>query len=296
MGRLARAMIRLDSRWHERNPVARPPNGDGVHYLELRHATVRVRMMGAGSRTIVLAPDPPNTIDHYATLMPLLARHFRVIAFEPPGFGFSTPRGHFGFTLDELAELVIELIERLEARRVVLSFACVAAFAALLVARRRPDLVERLVLLQAPSAESLRDWTRREDFLDIIKTPGVGQLALALGKRVVARRWYASACATPGDAERFLRPALDAFDRGASFCLASQFQAFQRGREDFAGVTQDTLVLWGAADGTHRATDGRSLLAQLPQARWAELPGCAHFPDLERPDEYLRHVLGSPGA
>lgn len=285
-------MIGLDSRWHERFPGARPPNGDGVHFLELRHATVRVRVMGEGSRTIIIAPDPPNTIEHYAALMPRLARHFRVIVFEPPGFGFSVPRAHFGFTLDELAELVIELIERMEARRVVLSFACVAAFAALLVARRRPELVERLLLLQAPSAESLREWTRQEDFLDIIKTPGVGQLALALGKRVVARQWYRSSCVTPDDSERFLRPALEAFDKGASFCLASQFQAFQQGREDFTGVRQDTVVLWGAADGTHQRTDRRSLLAQLPHARWIELPGCAHFPDLERPDEYVRYATG----
>lgn len=268
---------------------------DEIRFLELRHGRVRVRLLGRGPRTIVLAPDPPNTIEHYAELLPMLAAHYQVICFEPPGFGFSTPRASFGYSVPELAELVIELLEALDARRVTLSFACVAAFVALLVAKRRPDLVERLVLIQAPSYRDLQQWTRQEDFLGIIATPGIGQLALRLGKRIVARQWYSSACASPEEAARFLGVTLDSFGRGARFSLASQFQAFQRGREEFAGVTQDTLVIWGDSDATHRRTDRRSLLAEVPGARIVELRGCAHFPDLERPADYLRCLLG-PGA
>ncbi|HEV2146760.1 MAG TPA: alpha/beta hydrolase [Longimicrobiaceae bacterium] len=282
----ARAGARLDSRWLA-GGRSRLPSTPDTRLVDLPAARVRVRVTGSGGRTLVIVPDPPNTIEHYDRLIERLAPEFRVICLEAPGFGFSHPKPGFRFTLDEWASTLVELFDRLEVRAATLSMSCLGAFAALVVARRRPDQVERLVLMQIPSADEMKRWVLREDVLGIFNTPVLGQAAVRATRRLIARQWYRSALPPGADPEPYLRTTLRAFERGACFCLASGFQVFRAESPDLSGVQQPAAVLWGGADGTHRDTDRRSILTHLPHARWMEIDGCGHFPDLERPDVYL---------
>ena len=54
---------------------ARPPSAADVRFVELREATLRVRVAGEGTAAVVIVPDPPNVIEHYDGLIALLAPH-----------------------------------------------------------------------------------------------------------------------------------------------------------------------------------------------------------------------------
>jgi pimeloyl-ACP methyl ester carboxylesterase len=266
----------------------RAPATPDVRWVPLGRATVRARMTGAGPEPpVVLIPDPPNTIEHYDDLIRRLAPDGAVLCFDAPGFGFSVPAPGFRYTLDEQASLIATLLDALGLRHVTLSVGCLGGFAAMLLARRRPDLVARLVLVQMPSCDEALRWVRG-GYWWLLGTPFVGQLVMAGAKTRVARAWY-GACLGPGtNPGAYLAPGLDALRRGGAFSLASAFQMFRPDLLDFSGIRQEALVVWGGADATHPTTDRRSALTHLPHAAWVEWPACGHYPDLEDAEAYAR--------
>jgi 3-oxoadipate enol-lactonase len=57
-------------------------------------------------------------------------------------------------------------------------------------------------------------------------------------------------------------------------------------------VRVPTLVLCGADDPGTPASENRRLAGLVPGARYEEMAGCLHFPNVERPDEFNRIMLG----
>jgi pimeloyl-ACP methyl ester carboxylesterase len=233
-------------------------------------------------------------VEHYDALLGLLAPRFRSVCVELPGFGFSTPKRGFGFSLGEYAATVADLLAALGRGQCVLAFPCVWAYAALKVAAERPGLVGRLVLVQAPSWPEEVGWSRRIDRRGLIRTPFVGQALMALRPRQVAERWYRAALprGAPGS-EGFAGPARQAFEHGACFCLGSLTQAWFGGRAPaLPAPGQPALALWGASDRSHGATDKRSILEHAPHAAYLEYADAGHFPELERAERFAETLGG----
>ncbi len=57
-------------------------------------------------------------------------------------------------------------------------------------------------------------------------------------------------------------------------------------------VRVPTLVLCGAEDAGTPASENRRLAGLVPDARYEEMAGCLHFPNVERPDAFNRIMLG----
>jgi 3-oxoadipate enol-lactonase len=57
-------------------------------------------------------------------------------------------------------------------------------------------------------------------------------------------------------------------------------------------VRVPTLVVCGADDAGTPAGENRRLASLVPGARYDELPGCLHFPNVEQPDAFNRIMLG----
>src|SRR5437016_5912129 len=53
-----------------------------------------------------------------------------------------------------------------------------------------------------------------------------------------------------------------------------------------------TLVVCGADDAGTPASENRRLASLVPGARYEEMAGCRHFPNVERPDEFNRIMMG----
>lgn len=292
----------MDATWLDRLPLFHQrrhwatqelvTNGSGVEFVDLPQATIRVRVEGQGRPTVVFIADPPNVVEHYDALFELLSTWTRVVCFEAPGFGFSIPKRAFTFTFQEYAQTVADLLIALRMEPYVLAFSCVSAYTALKVAADHPGVVSQLLLMQAPVWSEQVKWSRRVDRKGLIATPYIGQAFMAWQKRWVMQQWYQAALPKTKPVAPFVEPSLKAFERGASFCLASLFQRWFSAKEPcFAPVIQPTLVLWGMSDRSHRHTNKKSILEYVPKATVVELEGVGHFPELEDPHRF-REILG----
>ena len=259
-------------------------------------ARLRVRTGGApaparGARTLLHATDPPNVVEAYAELFVALGQALpgaRLVAFEPPGFGRSRAPKGFGYAWREQ----VDVLEALAARvgPCVLAFPCVSAYAGLALAARRPDLVEGLVLSQAPAWPDEKAWMARVDRNRLVRTPLVGQAVMALRAEGVAQKWYEAASGDVDKMRPLARMSVEALTHDAKFPLADAFQAMDREDPPLAVVDKPALLVWGDKDRTHRGSDPDGLAALLPRARRATLEGAGHFPELERPRGYAEAV------
>ena len=57
-------------------------------------------------------------------------------------------------------------------------------------------------------------------------------------------------------------------------------------------VSMPSLVLWGASDGIVSPDYGRAYAGLIPGARFALIEEAGHAPEIERPEEFVDHVLG----
>ena len=269
-----------------------PAEGRGPYsFVKAGGAALRVCEQGAGSLALVLAPDPPNVLEHHQATLSSLAGRVRTIGIELPGFGHSRPASSFRFSIEENVDVLLEALHRMGVQRAVLMFPCLAGLIALEAARRAPDRVAGVVLSQTPSFEDALAWAARVDFRGLIGTPIVGQLLVRALRQPLAKSWYRAALPKGADATPYLDRALHAYAHGADYSLASALQAIRRGAVPVDPVEVPVLSIWGGADRTHRPTDPGQALALAPRSRLVVFEDAAHFPDLERPERFEREVL-----
>ena len=269
-----------------------PRGNDGTEMLDVAGARLRVRIQGRGSPTIVLAPDPPNVIEHLRDLVDALSSRHRVVCVEMPAFGFSIAPAGFDFSIAQNARIVGALLERVGAAPYALAFPCVSALVGAAVAVSHPELVSHVVGVQAPGLAGAKRWARRVDPRGLLRRDGFGQAIVLATRRRLARSWFDVALADERRRAAFVAEAHAAYDAGATYPLASALQGLQR-EAAFASPPQPTLLVWGGRDRTHRGTTRDEL---QPGARVVTLEGAGHFPDLEDSEGFASAVTAFLGA
>jgi 3-oxoadipate enol-lactonase len=219
----------------------------------------------------------------FDAIAPQLARSFRVIVPELPGFGRSRAViGSLADVADRTAEVVKEVAGSGEA--IVLGNGY-GGFVALLMAIRYPALATRLILADCGAAFSEEG---REAFRTMAAV--AGSKGLAAITDVAMRRLFAPQFQEShpelmrGRREAFLRTDLEVF-RVACAQLAELDL-----RPRLSQVKVPTLVLVGEQDEATPPPMSRELAAGLPNARLKIIPGCAHVPQLQAPDVFLKAI------
>jgi len=262
-------------------------------WLKSELGTVRYIVSGQLQRpSVMLMPDPPNSIEQMASLIEMLSTDFRVIAFEAPGFGYSRASAKFNFSISHNAQIIIEILQALCAEGAILAMTCIGALPAVYAAKLRPDLVAGLVLGQTPSIEEAKHWANRVDVSGLLGTPYIGQAVLKIVRGKISKNWYESAFPKNYDSMAHCRETIDNYKRGASFSLASAFQALKVEETNTSDliVKTNAVVLWGMQDRTHRKTNRHGIMDCLPNGRFVELKNSGHFPDVEAPEIFSNAV------
>lgn len=267
----------------------------GADWVATPFGHFHVRRSGGQGPSLVFANDAPNVLAHYDGLFEALGPGVRATAFELLGSGRSRQEGggRFDHSFQAQRDSIARLLEALGGGPHVLVFPCVTGLLAHAVARARPDLVRAVVLSQTPVWRELDRWVERADPRRLLRRPWLGQALVALGRRRIVEGWYRVAVADPEQARRFARVALAPERRGEQYALASMFQQWasaDRAMPPLEGLP--ALVVWGDADRTHRKTDRRATLELAPHARYVELPGVGHSPELEQPARFTEVLTG----
>lgn len=265
----------------------------GHRWVETTSGRVRVFDSGGDGPTVLMAPDGPCVIEHYAELVEMLSPSVRLLIADLPGFGHSLPTARHDHRLRTGADVLLALIDALALNRVTLALSCVNGFYGIAAAHLAPQHIQGLVLAQTPSLIAMRHWTQRI-VPRPIRWPVVGQLLNNVQRRRVAHDWYKVALARRDDRAAFQQTADTALTQGGCYCFAGVVQGMSACADDeplLRPLSIPATLLWGRADRSHKPTDPASLRAHLPLLELLELDGVGHFPDLESPARYTAALL-----
>lgn len=241
--------------------------GDGA----VRRRTVMVEGVevtyeeaGAGEPVILVHGLSGSTLWWQRNIVPL-ARHYRVLAVDLPGFG-SLRRHRDRFVLERAALWLRTFMRATGIRRAHLVGHSMGGYICLRLAAAHPRLVRRLVLV-APAGVPLA-------------TSIFGEVVPLLG---AAR--YAAPSFLPVLAYDLLRT-------GPRTLLSAARDIIQLNVSDeLEAVCAPVLLVWGDQDRLVPAKNGDALRRALRDAQLVMLPGAGHVAMYDRPDEFNRAVL-----
>lgn len=257
-----------------------------ISFVQTPFGALRIRDSGGSFPSVIFACDAPNVIEHYDGIFALLSPSHRLICLEMPGFGFSYPSLTFDFSIRQCVDVVINLIERLDAGLTTLMFPCAWSYVAFQLAAEQPALIERLIVSQCPCWDEEQAWTKRIDTNGTMGTPVIGQQFLAMNQERVSDGWYSVALPAGRATEDFAGPARKVLSDGGIFSLASLIQGWRRIENPSFMVEQLTVVMWGGSDRTHRRSHPESVLQYLRRGKILMYPESGHFPELEDPERF----------
>ncbi|MGY1643854.1 3-oxoadipate enol-lactonase [Geodermatophilus sp. SYSU D00703] len=238
---------------------------------------------------VVLSNSLGATRTMWDLQVPALAERFRVVAYDTRGHG-SSPAPAGPYTLDDLVDDVVALLDRLGVQRAHVAGLSLGGMTAMRLAARHPDRVGRIALL-CTSAK-----TEPQGFLDraaAARAEGTASFA-----PTVVGRWLTPpfAAAHPDLVARLEGMVAGSDDEGYASC--AEVVAHVDLRADLRRITAPTLVVSGAEDPALPPDHQRAIADGIAGAELLSVSPGAHLANLESPLEVtgalLAHFDGDP--
>ncbi|SEO44986.1 3-oxoadipate enol-lactonase [Trujillonella endophytica] len=237
---------------------------------------------------VVLSNSLGATRGMWDPQVPALAERFRVVTYDTRGHGESpAPAGPY--TLDDLVDDVVALLDRVGARRAHVAGLSLGGMTALRLAAREPDRVHRLAVLCSSAKADPQGF---RDRAAAVRTGGTAPVAAT-----VVGRWLTPAYAAehPDLVARLEAMIAGADDEGYAACC--EVVAGLDLREDLSRIAAPTLVISGADDLALPPEHQRLIASGIPGAEFLSVSPGAHLANLERVSEVtgalLAHVDGA---
>ena len=273
-------------------------HGVNVHYFCGGAGPPLVLVHGLGSSAAV---------EFYFNLEALAASH-QVLAIDLPGFGRSD-KPALEYTMEVFTSAVRDLMHGEHIERASVMGVSMGGRVALGLALDSPEMVERLILVDALGVGA----PRRVLAYRLLLTRGVGELTLRGTARALRqmnprtiRRFWTWYMQRPGQVDTILSDQRIA-DHGALMSKPEYRAAYLSALRSIAGSTtlrdgimvgdrlkalrMPTLLIWGRHDHIFPAAVAEKALALLPHARLEVFEDCGHTPQMEDPDRFNRSVL-----
>ena len=213
-----------------------------------------------------------------------LAGTHRVVLPDLPGFGGSPPVDGLAAVAARIGEAMADDFEDTKAPAAVIGNGY-GSFVALLVALRRPELVARLVLAGTGTAF---DEAGRAAFRAMASTAaakGLGAIADVAMARLFSPEFQAAQPELMARRrERFLATDPDVFTRACDDLATIDL------RPEVAGLRAPLFVVVGDADQATPPAMARELAGLVEGARFMELKGLAHVPQLQDTGRFIEAV------
>lgn len=242
----------------------------------------------ADAPVVLLSNSLGATLEMWDPQLAALTERYRVVRYDTRGHGRSpSPQGDS--TLDDLADDVVALLDRLDVARAHVVGLSIGGMTGLRLAVREPHRVDRLVVLCSSAYTGNPDaWRERAE---TARTQGTGVLAEA-----VVGRWFTPAWAAghPDVVARMRATVADTDDEGYASCCAAVGGMDQRA--DLGRITAPTLVVSGAEDPALPPEHQQAIADGVPGARLLTLSPAAHLATIEQPQQVTDAVLAHLGG
>ncbi|MDN0200764.1 4-carboxymuconolactone decarboxylase [Streptomyces sp. S.PNR 29] len=233
---------------------------------------------------LILGPSLGTTWHMWDRQVPELMKQWRVFRFDLPGHG-GAPAYPAGSVADLTARLLTTL-DGLGVHRFGYAGCALGGAIGVELALRHPERLASLALIAASPRFGTADEFRQRGV--IVRTNGLDPIA-----RTSPDRWFTSgfAAAQPAITEWAVQM-VRTTDPGCYIAACEALASFDT-RAELARVGVPTLVLVGSDDQVTGPAEARTLVAGIPDARLAVVPGASHLVPVEQPaavtDLLVRH-------
>lgn len=230
----------------------------------------------ADGPVVVLSNSLGATYRMWDAQLEALEERFRVVRYNTRGHGASpVPAGPY--TIDDLADDVVALLDRLGVSRAHLVGLSLGGMTAMRLAVRNPDRVDRLALLctgaqLTPSSA----WTDRAV---TVRAQGSGAVAEA-----VVQRWFTPAYLAANPDSRRHHEAMVAATSADGYAGCCEAIAVMDQRDDLATITAPTLAVAGADDPATPPPKLAEIAESVKAGRLLVVEHAAHLANAEQPE------------
>ncbi|MFJ6727115.1 MULTISPECIES: 4-carboxymuconolactone decarboxylase [unclassified Streptomyces] len=233
---------------------------------------------------LILGPSLGTTWHMWDRQVPELAQQWRVFRFDLPGHGGAP--AHPAGSVGDLADRLLATLDALGVQRFGFAGCAFGGAVGVELALRHPERVASLALIAASPRFGTADEFRQRGV--IVRTNGLDPIA-----RTSPDRWFTTgfAAAQPAITEWAVQM-VRTTDPGCYIAACEALAAFDV-RTEIGRLGVPTLVLVGSDDQVTGPAEARTLVAGIPDARLAVVPGASHLVPVEQPaavtDLLVRH-------
>ncbi|MGW6034520.1 3-oxoadipate enol-lactonase [Gordonia terrae] len=244
------------------------------------HAVVTGRPDGPA---VVLSNSLGSTHRMWDAQIAALEERFRVVRYDTRGHGDSpVPPGPY--SIDELADDVIGLLDRLDIERAHLVGLSLGGMTMMRVAARNPERVNRLALLcTAAYLPPAQGWTDRAA---LVRADGTSAVAAA-----VVQRWFTPGYLAANTEAQQGYEAMVAATPTEGYAACCEAIAAMDQRAELSSIIAPTLAIAGADDPATPPDLLRDIVDAVPHGRLLVVPDSAHLANAEQPDTITPALL-----
>lgn len=242
---------------------------------------------GEGEPVILVHGGGPGAdgFGNWYSCLPGFAKHFRAIAVDMLGFGRTAKPDPATFVYSQGARTdhLIAFIEALGLRQTRLVGNSMGGITSLGVARKRPDLVEKLVLMGSAGIKTAEIPAALAPLMQYDGTPE--------GMRKVVQALTHAIFRTDEGMVRYRVDLSNVPENRAALRATMGWVREQHGLyyedEDIRAVKTPTLVICGKDDPIVTLAQGFRFLELLENSRGYFIPHCGHWVMIEYPEEFI---------
>jgi pimeloyl-ACP methyl ester carboxylesterase len=255
--------------------------GGGLRLPSLAGSNLEITERGSGAPLLFLhSGHPTGRMDPAAEIITKLAQDFRVIVPTHPGFGRDPAPANLT-TVDDLAYLYLDLLDAMDLSKVILAG---VSFGAWIAAEMAVKSTQRLCALVLGNPVGIKVGGRESrDIVDIY----------SIFDKQIAELAYADAKLGMPDRTKLSEDELTYMAKSRESTARYGWSPYLhnpklKGR--LHRIRIPTLILYGAADRILAQGYGRAFAAAIPGAQYQEIAEAGHFPHLEQPELFARHL------
>ncbi|GLF97992.1 bifunctional 3-oxoadipate enol-lactonase/4-carboxymuconolactone decarboxylase PcaDC [Streptomyces yaizuensis] len=232
---------------------------------------------------LVLGPSLGTTWHMWDRQIADLSGEWRVLRYDLPGHGGAP--AHPAPSIGELADRLLATLDELGIHRFGYAGCSIAGAVGIDLALRHPQRIASLALVAASARFGSADELRRRGV--VVRTNGLEPMA-----RSAPETWFTGgfAAAQPAIVEWAVQM-VRTTDPGCYIAACEALAAFDA-RADLGRIGVPTLVLVGSEDHVTGPAEARTLVAGIPDARLALVPGASHLAPVEQPAAVTDLLVG----